>query len=58
MGIKDLKNRKHRTITISNELDEFIIEYSKKTGIPQSRIVDKALEILKERIEKGENIFV
>ncbi|RCX20857.1 ribbon-helix-helix protein [Anaerobacterium chartisolvens] len=57
MGRKDLKNRKDITLTLSKESHDFLAEYAKSTGIPKTRLVDKALEIMKEKIEKGERVF-
>ena len=57
MGAKDLKNRKIPGISIDNKLISFLREYSKQTGIPQTRLLDKAIELLKEKVEKGENLY-
>jgi transcription initiation factor TFIIIB Brf1 subunit/transcription initiation factor TFIIB len=57
MGVKDLKNRKNINITLDKELLEFVDKYARQTGIPKTRIHDKALEILREKVEKGENIY-
>jgi hypothetical protein len=57
LGAKDLKNRKIPGISIDNKLISFLREYSKQTGIPQTRLLDKAIELLKEKVEKGENLY-
>lgn len=57
MGAKDLKNRQHTTLSIDNELFDFLTDYSKKTGIPKSRLVDIGLKLLKEKVKKGDNLF-
>lgn len=44
MAIKILKNRKQFTSTLRNDLYEKLREYSKATGIPLTKLLDKALE--------------
>jgi hypothetical protein len=44
---KDLKEY------LANNLDELAV----KTGIPKTRLCDKALELLFEKNDKGENVF-
>lgn len=51
MAIKILKNRKQFTSTLRNDLYEKLREYSKATGIPLTKIIDKAIE---EYLEKRE----
>ncbi len=55
MGIKDLKNRKVVNFSIDIEILKKLDEYSKKTGIPKTRIFDFALKeyLDKERNENG-----
>jgi hypothetical protein len=43
-AIKVLKNRKQFTSTLRNDLFEKIRDYSQETGIPLTKILDKALE--------------
>jgi hypothetical protein len=57
MGVKDLKNRKLTSFAIDNELLDFLREYSKISKIPQSRIIDIAIKLFKEKVEKDEKIF-
>jgi hypothetical protein len=57
LGARDLKNRKIPGISIDNKLISFLREYSKQTRIPQTRLLDKAIELLKEKVEKGENLY-
>jgi hypothetical protein len=58
LAVKDLKNRKQLTVTVDIRLLEFIYRYSKKTNIPKSVLIDKGIELLKEKIDRGENIFI
>lgn len=44
MAIKILRNRKQFTSTLRNDLYEKLHEYSKKTDIPLTKILDKAVE--------------
>lgn len=50
MAIKVLKNRKQFTSTLRNDLHDLIREYSDKTGVPLTKILDKAIE---EYLKKG-----
>lgn len=44
MAIKVLKNRKQFTSTLRNDLYDMVREYSEKTGIPLTKILDRAIE--------------
>ena len=57
MAWKNLKTRKQLTVTIDIKHSDFINAYSDKTGIPKSVLIDKGIEMLREKIEKGENLF-
>ena len=57
LGVKDLKNRKNINITLDKKLLDFVHEYAQQTRIPKTRIHDRALELLKEKVEKDEKIF-
>jgi hypothetical protein len=57
LGTKDLKNRKVINISLELSLIEFLKDYSQRTGIPQTRLVDRAVTDLKEKVERGENIY-
>lgn len=57
MGIKDLKTRKVINIGIDKSLLARIDAYAAETGIPKTRLFDKALEIMLEKVKKKENIF-
>lgn len=48
---KDLKNRTPVGSAIDNELYNWLKEYSKKTAIPISKLLDRAIELLKNSIE-------
>lgn len=48
---KDLKNRTPVGSAIDNELYNWLKEFSKNTGIPISKLLDKAIELLKEEVE-------
>lgn len=41
-----LKNRTRYTATVDNDLVENLKELSQKTRIPQSKLVDEAIELL------------
>jgi hypothetical protein len=51
-----LKNRSSFTGTLRNDLYENIREYSKKTGIPLSKILDKALESYFSNLKGGDSV--
>ena len=46
MGIKDLKHRKQLGGTVRIDLLEELNKLSKESGIPKTRLIDKALEML------------
>jgi hypothetical protein len=48
MAVKDLKNRKVKSLSIDKGLVEWLEEYSKETNIPQGRIIDEALKLYKD----------
>lgn len=48
---KDLKNRTPVGSAIDNELYNWLKEFSKNTGIPISKLLDKAIQLLKEEVE-------
>lgn len=49
---KDLVNRTRFSSTIDNEIYKKVKEYSDKTSIPISKIIDKALEMYLETVGK------
>lgn len=49
---KDLVNRTRFSSTIDNEIYKKVKEYSDRTSIPISKIIDKALEMYLETVEK------
>lgn len=57
MGVKELKNRKNVNLTLDKELLAFMDKYAKETGIPKTRLHDKAMELLKEKYDNNEKIF-
>lgn len=57
MGVKDLKTRKVVNISLDLKNIEKLKELSEKTGIPQTRLADKALELLFKKYESGEKLF-
>jgi len=44
--VGDLKNRTRKTISIKNELVKALEKLSVDTRIPQSRLMDEAIELL------------
>jgi len=52
MAVKSLKNRKQFTSTIRNDLYEKIREYSEKTDVPLSKIIDNAIEKYLKKSDK------
>ncbi len=48
MGNPNLKNRVIPNSAINKELYNWLKEYSKKTKIPVSRLLDKSIELLRE----------
>ena len=51
LGNPNLKNRVIPNSAIDKELYNWLKEYSKETKIPLSRLLDKAIEILKESVK-------
>lgn len=52
MARKDLKNRVPVGSAIDKELHQWLKEYSKETSIPISKLLDKAIQLLKESTTK------
>lgn len=51
-GNRNLKNRTAISTAIGNEVYKKVKEYSDKTSIPISKIIDKALEMYLETVDK------
>lgn len=51
-GNRNLKNRTAISTAINNEIYKKAKEYSEKTSIPISKIIDKALEMYLETVDK------
>ena len=51
MGNPNLKNRIIQNSAVDLELYAWLKEYSKKTKIPISKLLDKSIELLKESAE-------
>lgn len=49
---RDLKNRTHFGSTLKNELHEELRKLSETTGIPISKLLDRAIELLIEDFKK------
>ena len=49
---KDLKNRTPIGSAIDNDLYNWLKEYSKETSIPVSKLLDKAITLLKQSTTK------
>lgn len=49
----DLKNRQHYGVTVDKEILRKFRELSDKTRIPQSKLLDEAIEDLLKKYEKG-----
>lgn len=52
MGNPNLKNRVIPNSAVDKELYEWLRNYSKKSKIPISKLLDKAIELLKESTKK------
>ena len=52
MANKDLKNRHAFSNSLDNKLWEKITEINKNTGIPLSKLLDKAVELLLKEHKK------
>jgi len=50
----DLKNRQRYTTSVDNELVEKFKELSTKTKIPQSKLLDEAIELVLKKYGKPE----
>lgn len=51
MANKDLKNRTPISNAVDNELLKQLKKYSSETGIPISKLLDKAIELLLKSVE-------
>ena len=49
---KDLKNRTPVNCAVDNELNKELIELSKETMIPKSKLLDVAIKLLLEKYKK------
>lgn len=49
---KDLKTRTPVNCAVDNELNEKLIELSKETMIPKSKLLDVAIKLLLEKYKK------
>lgn len=49
-----IKGKEYRNIYIDVDTKKFLEELSKETGIPQNRLIRKALELYKEVMLKNE----
>ena len=49
----ELKNRKRRNITLPNELDEWLSSYCEKKGASKTRVIERALLLLKKEMEES-----
>lgn len=52
MGNPNLKNRVIPNSAVDKELYEWLRNYSKESKIPISKLLDKAIELLKESTKK------
>ena len=52
MANKDLKNRTPIGSAVDKELYEKLKKYSKETGIPISKLLDSAIELLLAKIKR------
>jgi hypothetical protein len=52
VGNPNLKNRVIPNSAVDKELYNWLKEYSKKTKIPISKLLDKSIQLLKESVEK------
>lgn len=48
---KDLTNREPVNCAVDKELNQKLIQLSKKTNIPKSKLLDKAIELLLKSTE-------
>ena len=49
---KDLTNREPVNCAVDKELNQKLIQVSKNTGVPKSKLLDKAIKLLLEFTEK------
>lgn len=57
MGNKQLKNRTPINSAIKIELNNKLVELSKETRIPKSKLLDEAVELLLNKYERSDNNF-
>ena len=50
--MSNLKTRVRISSTVNKELYEWIVKYSAKSMIPQSKLLDLAIQLLKEEMTK------
>ena len=53
--MSDLKNRQRYTNSINNELIEKLKKLSEETKIPQSKLLDEAIELVLKKYRKPAN---
>lgn len=53
MGNPKLKNRVVPNSAVDKELYQWLREYSQKTKIPMSKLLDKAIGMLKNSVKEG-----
>lgn len=51
MGVKDLRNKTPRTTTITKNNNKWISDYHKQTGIPETLIIEKLINIGIENLQ-------
>lgn len=52
MSRKDLANREPVNCAVDKKLNQKLIKLSKNTGIPKSKLLDKAIELFLKSAEK------
>lgn len=45
MGIKDLKNKVAKTMTFTRDNDNWIKDYSLRTGVPRTTVIERLLKV-------------
>ena len=58
MGNPNLKNRVIPNSAVDKELYEWLRNYSKESKIPISKLLDKAIELLKESTKKQQAFYL
>ena len=58
MSRKDLANREPVNCAVDKELNQKLIQLSKETGVPKSKLLDKAIELFLKSTKKQQTFIM